>query len=136
MKKKRPQSFLLSYFNPIPAGGGPVVFFLHNSKSIGLRLLKFSDFPYIPKALPLGLKLGLIPVWVLRHTAWMTAFSCNKLNFCFDPLPLPLQILIKFSFLESLWDKETNCTSFAKKNCKFFSNNLSNDICTFLVFLD
>ena len=51
-------------FNPIPAGGGgqfappPVVFFLHNSKSIGLRLLKFSDFSYIPKALPLGLKPG------------------------------------------------------------------------------
>ena len=41
-------------------GGGqfdphPVVF-LHDSKSIGLRLLKFSDFSYIPKALPLGLK--------------------------------------------------------------------------------
>ena len=33
----------------------PVVF-LHNSKSIVLRLLKFSDFSYIPKALPLGLK--------------------------------------------------------------------------------
>ena len=25
------------------------------------------------------------------------------------------QILIKFSFLESLWHKKTNCTSFAKK---------------------
>ena len=34
----------------------PLVVFLHNSKSIGLRLLKFSDFSYIPKALPLGLK--------------------------------------------------------------------------------
>ena len=33
-------------------------FFLHNSKSIGLRLLKFSDLSYILKALPLGLKLG------------------------------------------------------------------------------
>ena len=34
--------------NPIPAGGvkltPPPVVFLHNSKSIGLRLLKFSDF--------------------------------------------------------------------------------------------
>ena len=43
-------------------GGGqfapPLWFFLHNSKSIGLRLLKFSDFSYIPKALPLGLKPG------------------------------------------------------------------------------
>ena len=28
------------------------------SKSIGLRLLKFFDFSYIPKALPLGLKPG------------------------------------------------------------------------------
>ena len=47
--------------NPIPAGGGqfaPPVVFLHDSKSIGLRLLKFSDFSYIPKALPLGLKPG------------------------------------------------------------------------------
>ena len=41
--------------NPIPAGGGgaqfdpPCSFFLHNLKSIGLRLLKFSDFSYIPK---------------------------------------------------------------------------------------
>ena len=53
----------VSFFNPIPAGGGgqfdpPCSFFLHNSKSIGLRLLKFSDFSYLPKALPLGLKLG------------------------------------------------------------------------------
>ena len=43
-------------------GGGsnltPPVVFLHNSKSIGLRRLKFSDFSYIPKALPLGLKPG------------------------------------------------------------------------------
>ena len=43
-------------------GGGqfdpPCSFFLHNSKSIGLRLLKFSDFSYRPKALPLGLKPG------------------------------------------------------------------------------
>ena len=50
-------------FNPIPAGWGgqfdpPPVVFLHNSKSMGLRLLKFSDFSYIPKALSLGLKLG------------------------------------------------------------------------------
>ena len=43
-------------------GGGqfdpPVVFFLNNSKSIGLRLLKFSDFSYIPKTLPLRFKPG------------------------------------------------------------------------------
>ena len=38
--------------NPIP------VVFLHNSKSIGLRLLEFSDFSYIHIALHLGLKLG------------------------------------------------------------------------------
>ena len=52
----------LGMINPIPSGGGvnltPPVVFLHNSKSIGLRLLKFSDFFYIPKALPLGLKPG------------------------------------------------------------------------------
>ena len=30
------------------------------------------------------------------------------------------QILIKFSFLESLWHKETDCTSFAKKKFHIF----------------
>ena len=30
------------------------------------------------------------------------------------------QILIKFSFLESLWQKETDCTSFAAKKLQFF----------------
>ena len=57
--------FISLHLNPIPAGttgGGqidpPCSFFLHNSKSIGLRLLKFSDFSYIPKALPSGLKPG------------------------------------------------------------------------------
>ena len=55
------------------------LFFLHNSKSIGLRLLKFSDFSYIPKALPLGLKPGFnTNSWVLRHTAWMKAFDIRK----------------------------------------------------------
>ena len=52
----------INTINPIPAGGGvnltPPVVFLQNSKSIGLRLLKFSDFSYIPKALSLGLKPG------------------------------------------------------------------------------
>ena len=49
---------------PIPAGRGggqldpPSIVFLHNSKSIGLRLLKFSDFSEIPIALPEGLKPG------------------------------------------------------------------------------
>ena len=54
---------LCTLLNPIPTGGGvnltplPVAFLL-NSKSVGLRLLKFSDFFYIPKALHLGLKPG------------------------------------------------------------------------------
>ena len=42
----------MGQFDPHP------VVYLHNSKSIGLRLLKFSDFSYIPKALPLGQKPG------------------------------------------------------------------------------
>ena len=53
--------FFSEFLNPIPAGGSiwpPPLVFLHNSKSIGLRLLKFSDFSYIPKALPLGQKPG------------------------------------------------------------------------------
>ena len=52
-----------SFLKPYSCWGGgqfdpPCSLFLHNSKSIGLRLLKFSDFSYIPKALPLGLKPG------------------------------------------------------------------------------
>jgi len=40
----------------------------------------------------------------------MTTFSCNKLNICFDPL----SVLIIFSFLENLWHKETDFTSFQR----------------------
>ena len=50
-------------------------FFLHNSKSIGLRLLKFSNFSYIPKALPLGLKPGF-------NTNCLSP-QANCLNDCF-----------------------------------------------------
>ena len=28
----------------------------------------------------------VLTAWVLRHTAWMTTFFCNKLNLCFDPI--------------------------------------------------
>ena len=68
-------------FNPIHAGGGefdpPLCsFFLHNSKSIGLRLLKFSDFSYIPKALPLGLEPGFNCLSPQAHC----------LNDCFFPV--------------------------------------------------
>ena len=54
---------------------------------IGLRLLKFSDFSYTPKALSLSLKPGFNTNCQSPHS-WMTAFSCNKLNLCFDQLPL------------------------------------------------
>ena len=46
------------------------------------------------------------------------------------------QILITFSFLESLWHKETYCTSLQRNLCKLFANNPSKEICTFLVFLN
>ena len=52
-----------------------LVFFLHNSKSIGLRLLKFSDFSYIPKALPFGIKPGF-------HTNYLSP-QVHCLNNCF-----------------------------------------------------
>ena len=55
----------------------PVVF-LHNSKSIVLRLLKFSDFSYIPKALPLGLKPGF--------TTNCLSPQAHCLNDCFFPV--------------------------------------------------
>ena len=66
----------------------PPVFFLHNLKSIGLRLLKFSDFSYIPKALSLGLKPGFDTNCLSSQAHCLNAFSCSKLNLCFDPLPL------------------------------------------------
>ena len=34
----------LGAFNPIPAGTPPLVIFLHNSKSIGIKQWKFSGF--------------------------------------------------------------------------------------------
>ena len=54
--------FRFQFWTLFPLGGGwsiwpPVVFF-YITQSIGLSLLKFSDFSYIPKALTLGLKLG------------------------------------------------------------------------------
>ena len=53
----------------------PPCSFLHNSKSVGLRRLKFSDFSYIPKALPLGLKPGF-------NTNCLSP-QANCLNDCF-----------------------------------------------------
>ena len=65
------------FFNPIPTGrGGEVcscIFFLTFLISTCLSL-QARSWAFI------------LTAWVLRHTAWMTAFSCNKLNLCFDPL--------------------------------------------------
>ena len=70
-------------FNPIPAGGGrqvvppPIVDFLHNSKSIGLRQLKFSDYTHI--ALPLGLKPSFYTNCLSPQTYYLNAyFFLNK----------------------------------------------------------
>ena len=64
----------------------PVSFFYI---TICLRLLKFSDFSYIPKVLPLGLKPGFnINCLCPQAHCLNDCFSCNKLNLCFDPLPL------------------------------------------------
>ena len=74
-------------------GGGqkfdpPLQFFLQNSKKIGLRLLKFSDFSYIPKALPLGLKPGFntnclsYKFFFCKHFYYTTGFCDKKFNFC------------------------------------------------------
>ena len=100
----RIKDFLL---NPIDAGGG--------SKSIGLRLLKFSDFPYIPKALPVGLKPGFNTNCLRPQAHCLNdCFFLYQTKSLFWPT-FTCQILIKFSFLESLWHKETNYTNFAKK---------------------
>ena len=104
-------------------GGGvnltPPVVFLHNSKSIGLRLLKFSDFSYIPKALPLGLKPGYNINCLSPQAHCLNGFFfLLQTKSLFWPSST-CQILIKFSFLESLWHKETDYTSFAKKIANF-----------------
>ena len=77
------------FFNPIPAGGvvnfTPPCSFLHNSKRIaGLRLFKFSDFSYIPKALPLGLKPGLNTICLSPQAHCLNDYFF--LNLCFDLL--------------------------------------------------
>jgi len=85
----KPYCITLWYFklNPIPAGGGE--FFLHNSKSIGVRLFKFSDFSYIPKALPLDLKPGFNTNCLSPQAHCLyDCFFCNKLNLSFNPLSL------------------------------------------------
>ena len=56
----------------------------------------------------------MLTAWVLRHTAWMPTFSCNKPTFS-------CQILIIFSFLESLSQKGTDCTSFEKEFLQIIS---------------
>ena len=74
---------------------------------------------YIPKALPLGLKLGFNTNCQSPQALCLNdCFFLKQTKSLFRPTST-CQILIKFSFLESLWHKETNCTSFAKKNCKF-----------------
>ena len=45
------------------------------------------------------------------------------------------QILIKFSFLESLWHKETDCTSFARKKNANFLQTCQRKFAHFLFFL-
>ena len=55
--------------------------FLHNTKSIGLRLNIFWLFLNTRIALLLGLKPGIYTKYrVLKRTAWMIPFFYNKLN--------------------------------------------------------
>ena len=85
-------------FNPIPARGGGVLG--DNSKSIGLRLFKFSDFTNYHMPLNSGSLSGafLPTVWVFRHTASKHYFSVTRLNLYLDPLPV-----IGFRLLIALW---------------------------------
>ena len=77
-KKNSLDRFLL---NPIPAGGDggvnltPLVVFLHNSKSIGLRIHTQSP-PYILKALPLGLKPGFNTNCLSPQAHCLNDWSC------------------------------------------------------------
>ena len=114
-------------------GGGS---FLHNSKSIGLRLLKFSDFSYIPKALPLGLKPGFNTNCLSPQAHCLNEyFFLSQTKSLFWP-SFSCQILIILKFLESLWHKKTDCISFAKKFCKLIAYFPSKEISTFLDFLN
>ena len=50
----------------------PVSFFLHNYLSKAVEIFWLFLNIHSP---------NILTAWVHRHTAWMTTFSCNKLNF-------------------------------------------------------
>ena len=54
---------------------------LSTVKKLLTLFLNTQSPPFRPKT-----KAFILTAWVLRHTAWMTAFSCNKLNLCFNPI--------------------------------------------------
>ena len=85
-----------------------------------MRLLKFSDFSYIHTALPLGLKPGFNTNCLSPQARCLNeCFFLYQTKSLFWPTS-SCQIVIKCSFLESLWHKKTNCTSFARKKLQIF----------------
>ena len=65
----------------------------------------------------------------------MTAFSCNKLNLCFDPLSV-VGFWKNLAFLKA-YDIRKRIAQVLQRNFrKLFANNPSKEICTFLVFLN
>ena len=68
--------------------------------------------------------LGTLSKWLF----FLTKFLFGPSFIC--------QILMIFSFLESIWHKKTDCTSFAREIGKLAENNMSKDIFTILVFLN
>ena len=57
--------------------------------------------------------------WVLRHTAWIPNFTFTRLNLSL--FLLSVLGIRHCRYLKSLEQKETDCTSFAKKFCIDFS---------------
>ena len=101
---------------PLSCWGGGVVnllpfyFFYITQKAVEIFWLFLNT-----QALPLGLKPDFYTNCLSPQAHCLNdCFFLYQTKSLFWPT-FSCQILISFSFLESLWHKETDCTSFAKK---------------------
>ena len=100
-------------------GTPPLTFFADNSKSIGLRLLKFFDFSNYHMPLTLGLKRGFYTNYLSPwHTAWMSYFTFTQLNLYLYQLQD-----IGFQLLIALW----KALNIRKPIAQFLRRNFASD---------
>ena len=75
-------------------------------------------------------RVFIITVWVLRHTAWMTTFSCNKLNLCFDPLSV-VGFWLLLAFWKAYYIRKRIAQVLQRSFSKLFAWNQSKEIFPF-----